>query len=99
MKYLSKLIFILVVILILVTLFLLLSPLFLSKNKEDFNKTDYYSYTKAICDSNNFCEDYEITCENNELVSLKPLFNAGLQFSNIWKDPRDLNSDENLCLE
>lgn len=55
-----------------------------------------YSYTKAICNKTNYCEDYEIHCDKNNLVELKAT-GAAVQMPKNWKDPRENNSAENLC--
>tara|TARA_Y100000310_G_scaffold335438_1_gene417514 strand:+ start:226 stop:480 length:255 start_codon:yes stop_codon:yes gene_type:complete len=60
---------------------------------EDINS---YSYTKAVCNNSNYCEDYEIACEGNNLVSFTPT-GAAIQLDNDWKDPRDKESIERLC--
>ncbi len=31
-----------------------------------------YMYTKAICDSSNYCEDYHIECQDEGLVKMTP---------------------------
>jgi hypothetical protein len=43
--------------------------------------------TKAICDEKNYCEDYEITCENKKVTKITPT-GAAVQFSDDWEDPR-----------
>lgn len=53
-----------------------------------------YSYTKAICNESNFCQDYEITCKNKQVVSQFPITGAVIQHNANWKDPRN-NTD--LC--
>lgn len=63
-----------------------------------FPKTEInsYSYTKAICDENNYCEDYEINCNGNKVASMK-FTGAAIQNSLNWKDPRDSEAIESLC--
>jgi len=56
----------------------------------------HYSFTKAICDENNYCQDYEIVCENGELISISPTGRA-VQFSENWQDPRDKETINSLC--
>ena len=46
------------------------------------------SFTKAICTENNFCQDYEISCIRNNLISKTPITGASAQFSEDWQDPR-----------
>ena len=63
-----------------------------------FSKTEInsYSYTKAICDENNYCEDYEINCYGNKVASMK-FTGAAVQNPFSWKDPRDKEAIEELC--
>ena len=58
--------------------------------------TNHYSYTKAICDESNYCEDYEITCKNEEVISLVPTGSA-VKFSEDWQDPRDKEIIKKIC--
>jgi hypothetical protein len=57
-----------------------------------------YSYTKAICNEENFCEDYVISCNGKRAVLIAP---TGYNICNpeYWKDPRpeDQRNLENLC--
>lgn len=54
----------------------------------------YHIYTKAICNDSNYCQDNEVTCNNNIVVSVKPISGAVVQFSENWKDFR---MNEKLC--
>lgn len=63
-----------------------------SNSGNEVNRT----WTKAICNSGNYCQDYEISCHNNNLVGMTPTGNA-IQFPANWKDPRDLDSINRLC--
>lgn len=57
---------------------------------------DYKTYTKAVCDKNNFCQDYEIVCENKEVVNITPISGAIIQHSDSWEDPR-INKSQITC--
>lgn len=57
---------------------------------------NYYTYTKAMCNGTNYCEDYEIVCEDKDTISITPT-GAAIQFSDEWKDPRDKELIEKLC--
>ena len=35
-----------------------------------------YLVTKAICNETNYCEDYEIICQNNEIISIKKIIDG-----------------------
>jgi hypothetical protein len=82
----TKNILITVIIILLVSLSFLVSAL-TEKVK------DNYTYTKAICDENNFCQDHVIVCENKEVVSVSPVTGATIQHSNTWQDPREEKSE------
>ena len=56
-----------------------------------------FSYTKAICNSSKYCQDYEIRCFGNKSVSIKPITGAVVQFDSKWRDPRDKEEIEKLC--
>lgn len=49
---------------------------------------DEFSYTRAICNKSNYCEDYIVECKNQEVSSLTPTGNA-VWHEPSWKDPRD----------
>ena len=60
---------------------------------------DYYTYTKAICNESNYCQDYEIVCEGNEIIKTNPITGASVQNPENWQDPRP-ESEQNrdgLC--
>ena len=88
MKTLTKLMIILIILLILVATILL--------SAKQIEVKDYYSYTKAICDENNFCQDNIITCENKEVVNVEPITGAFIQQTENWEDSRE-NKSEILC--
>ncbi len=56
-----------------------------------------YTFTKAICNETNYCQDYEIVCNNKNLISMKPLTGATVQHPLDWKDPRDNETINKLC--
>ena len=55
------------------------------------------SHTKAICNSENYCQDYEIFCKNQEIISISPITGAAIQFSENWEDPRDEEIIDKFC--
>lgn len=57
---------------------------------------NYYSYTKAVCNGTNYCEDYEIICKDDGVLSINPT-GAVVQFPKDWKDPRDEEMIEKIC--
>lgn len=82
-----------IVILILILSLILAGVIFL---KAEQNQPYIHSWTKAICTQNNYCEDYEIICEGNNIIGLTPT-GASVQFDKDWKDPRDEESRKELC--
>ena len=56
-----------------------------------------HSYTKAICNKTNYCQDYEVICKDNEVIDIKPIKGAGVQYPQDWKDPRDKETRDRLC--
>jgi hypothetical protein len=81
-------------IIIILILIIIASFLFIRSNLTGETIKDHYTYTKAICDENNFCQDYEITCRNKEVISMEPITGATIKHSNTWQDPRE---QKELC--
>lgn len=59
--------------------------------------TTKYSFTKAICNDTNFCQDYEIICNGQDLVSMEPLTGAVVQYPDSWNDPRTSEEIYKTC--
>jgi len=62
----------------------------------DRDKNYNYTYTKAICNET-YCQDYEIVCNNNTIVDIKPITGAIIQTLPNWKDPRDKERINGFC--
>ena len=90
-------IIILIIIITLSILVIFLKPNLTGKSIENQEDKNYYTYTKAICNSSNYCQDNEITCQDNQVISITPLTGAVVQFDSNWKDPRDEETKEKLC--
>ena len=60
---------------------------------EDINS---YSYTKAVCNNSNYCEDYEIVCDGKEVISMT-FTGFSIQNPSDWVDPRSKEIVENTC--
>jgi len=58
--------------------------------------SDYLTYTKAVCDERNYCEDYGVVCFDGNLVELNPTGFAS-QFSLDWVDSRSEETITKLC--
>ena len=57
---------------------------------------DRYSYTKAICNSTNYCQDYVVTCHGTDVLSVIPTGDV-VQFPETWNDLRDNQTRDKLC--
>jgi len=86
---------------IILFLFLTLSLSFFYLNfkisESNFELPYTHSYTKAICNETNFCEDYNIVCKEHKLLMMNPT-GAVVQHDKNWKDPRKEEiENKNLC--
>ena len=86
MKKLAKIILILTIILLII---------FLIPELKISGKTieNHFSYTKAICDESNYCEDYSIECTENQPTKLTPT-GFFIQQDENWIDIRE---QKGLC--
>ncbi len=99
MKKLTKLILLSLALIILlgILFFSLFQNIITGKITEEYDKNYNYTYTKAICNETNFCQDYEIVCDNTTVVDIKPITGAIIQHSSDWKDPRDKERINGFC--
>ena len=88
---------ILIVILSTVILFLSVNSLITGRVIEERNLNNDFSYTKAICDESNYCQDNIIRCNGNKLISITPITGAAVQFPPNWQDPRNQEDIDKLC--
>jgi hypothetical protein len=87
----------LVLMLIFLTSVLLISSFGLIESFSQKSEFPYtHSHTKAICDENNYCEDYEIFCKDKKVVKMSPT-GAAVQYSSNWEDPRDEEIRSGSC--
>lgn len=84
-KHEKKILILTTILLIFILIFAIKYPFL--KNPEK------YSYTKAICDEKNYCEDYLIECEGKNLNKLTPTGFA-IEQNEAWKDNRE---QKELC--
>lgn len=84
----------LIIILALTTLTLAYSQQ--TQNQESPLKNNH-SWTKAICDKNNLCQDYEIKCNGKTLTSISPITGAFIQQDTNWQDPRSIEQRTRFC--
>jgi len=96
----KKSIIILIILIILIVLLLILAFFFrgsLTGNIIKENEEKIYSYTKAICNETNYCQDTEIICKGNQTIDRKPITGAAVQFHESWQDPRTKEQIERDC--
>ena len=55
------------------------------------------SYTKAVCNETNYCQDYVVSCNRNNVLSMNPITGAAVQFSDGWQDPRNEREINGFC--
>lgn len=73
---------IMLIITLLVLLFIALILVILQPNLTGnvvTNQDDYRTFTKAVCNSTNYCQDYVYTCKNKETISIQPITGAAIQ--------------------
>ena len=56
-----------------------------------------HSQTKAFCDSENFCQDYQIFCRDKDFIGKIPITGAFIQLPKEFKDPRSEELRSSLC--
>jgi len=96
----EKLIILLVSLIIILGIALAILTISLSSAenfKPNQNNQNIHAWTKAICDKNNFCQDYFIECKGETPTKISPLTGAFIQFDNSWQDPRNIKQKERLC--
>jgi len=54
------------------------------------------TFTKKLCNSTNFCQDYKITCWGNQVIEIKPVSN-NIQFEDDLNNPKTKELIRKLC--
>ena len=80
-----------------VILLLILATLIAFTLANSENYLNYYSHTKAICNETNYCQDYQISCDEKRAIMMTPITGAVVQFSEDWVDPRNQSDIDRLC--
>ena len=93
----KKYLIILILIFINLILILLLINFNLTGRVIETETNNISTFTKAICDNNNYCQDYIIECEGNKTISIKSITGATIQFNPEWEDPRNEEEINRLC--
>ena len=93
----TRIILLLAITLIVLTLLFISGSAIMKNSNSTVSSTEINrTWTKAICNPNNYCQDYEISCSNNNFISMAPT-GAIIHFSENWKDPRDEDAINRLC--
>lgn len=69
----------------------------INSEETQYNNFETHSFTKAICNSENFCQDYHIKCSESKILNINPITGAAVQFSENWQDPRDEQTRKIIC--
>jgi hypothetical protein len=87
---------ILISLLAIISLFLI-QPFLTGKAIQE-EPPEIYTYTKAICNESNYCQDHIIKCQGNKTIEISPITGAAVQFNpDKFKDPRDKRIIEKTC--
>jgi hypothetical protein len=89
-----KILLILALVALLITILTIISLVYIQNNLTG-RVIDEFTHTKAICNTSNFCQDYEITCKGSEIVKQQPITGAVIQHNENWQDPR--TNPQDLC--
>ena len=95
MKETALKIFVMSLVLIVLTLSLILVVSAINETSLEIGTN--YTWTKAICNSSNLCQDYLIECKNKSVVSMSPITGAAVKFSDDWHDPRPQENINKIC--
>jgi hypothetical protein len=82
-------------ILIVLTIFLAFMASAVNETPKKIEQND--TWTKAICNSSNLCQDYIIACKNKNVISITPITGAVVKFSDNWHDSRDKETQDRIC--
>lgn len=88
------------IIIIAILLIAIVSFVLISQNLNPTGKAieeEYYTYTKAICNESNYCQDFIISCDGNKTLEIKSITGAAIQHSRSWQDPRTKEQIEKSC--
>ena len=82
---------------ILIILLMSITAITLTQKTPEKSVPNEYSYTTAICDETNFCQDHIVICEGKNIIAKIPITGAFIQFSKSWKDPRPQETIKEFC--
>ena len=64
--------------------------------QDEFEIYETHSFTKAVCDSTNYCEDFYVVCNYKKIIRISPT-GAAVQFPDSWQDLRDDETKKLNC--
>ncbi|MFA4952831.1 MAG: hypothetical protein WC584_01260 [Candidatus Pacearchaeota archaeon] len=83
-----------IILLLILSSYFFLNSRITGKSISEIN--NYRTFTKAICNETNFCQDFIISCNGNKTLEIKSITGAAVQLPSNWEDPR--NEEKNkLC--
>ena len=95
--FISGILIVLTILLIIILSLGKLTSFSISSPQVSLENTNLHAWTKAICDENNFCQDYIIECNGLKPLKISPITGAAVQFDSTWQDPRNIKQRERLC--
>ena len=63
---------------------------------EPEKKVPTSTWTKAVCNEENYCLDVQITCDEDRVIDIRPT-GAATYLPEDWKDPRPVEMIEKWC--
>ena len=93
----KKLLTALIIVLIVLALAISVISIKLISSSEQKQTQKEYSYTKAICDKDNFCQDTVIVCNGNQIISTDPITGAAVKYPQSWRHPRTTETIKTFC--
>jgi hypothetical protein len=83
----------LILVILIISFLIVVSAMTESSAKVESN----YTWTKAVCDTSNFCQDYLIECKDSHIMSMSPITGSAIKFSDNWHDPRPKEMITKTC--
>ena len=95
--FMRKVNFFVLVLGLVISFILLVTPLLTAKSNYVVSSVPFtHFHTKAICDSTNFCEDYEVYCNNQSVLSINATGYI-VQFPSEWQDMKSEEAKNKQC--
>ena len=88
----KKLLFLSTILLGIILFFIIVNAI----RTEPEHKVPTSTWTKAVCNEENYCLDIQITCSEDRVIGIKPT-DEGAYFPEDWEDPRPIEMLEKWC--